>query len=768
MTGKVHRSGFAVQAKRANKRHGRNCRSAPTTPTGVTLSFHRRELARKRERWRATARWDPVDEDVAGRALNIELFQAQLRATDASGDPVETQGQAESSNATGAEFNVHAGSAPAHFYTRELNASPDEVKKTLTGLTTGIAAQVNFFAYGAKKWNVTGVASTDVITTSGNDHGYTAGDQVEFTSLGGAAGLSNGTTYFVIASGLGVRTFKVSTTSGGSAVNFTTDITTGTVHVVKQPRLRFSVYNVTDTAEVVAKNETMTGPNPKLYVTRTFTPAAGKTYEARVSFVSGSGTGFFSHANWHDLGNAAQWSQMVPSDEDPFAAGFLDIPRPKVWFYATRVRAMNRHAGHRCWSAWSEWTTPKNPFSGMLAVGPPAPTGVTLVLDKVEGARRSTWRAKVKWNETPWWFPPDDDPVEGADLYHVQLAVSNNGGTTTSNIRNQTVRADDTDGNQTANANFAWKILGRRHYRARVKAVQEGRAGAWSAWTAWASPGGVPDPPTGVTWSNPTPRLLVAKWTEPVDKTDVDRYRVRVFRQPGSVLVDDGFTDSTRWVYHIPKVDRDNAHKVRVNSVEDPGSLDVDEDVPTGWDAVVESSDVESSDLADTAPIISDIHNANDDPVITALSGFHKCHITYANNGALTEATRTFIRFGTEIRDTASFHQATTDALTATDPPGGAYDLAVPFNGDYQIFVGTEYPFNSAGRRVIGVNIDNVLFDSYSTPAHPTANMRFSPGPFYIPNLTAGDTLQVWTMAATGSGSNLVDAKCTIIYWGAA
>jgi len=71
----------------------------------------------------------------------------------------------------------------------------------------------------------TAVASTDVITTQAT-HGFSAGDNVEFeAALGTAvpAGLTAGTVYYVIATGLTTTAFEVSTTSGGAAVNITAD-----------------------------------------------------------------------------------------------------------------------------------------------------------------------------------------------------------------------------------------------------------------------------------------------------------------------------------------------------------------------------------------------------------------------------------------------------------------------------------------------------------------------------------------------------------------
>lgn len=63
-------------------------------------------------------------------------------------------------------------------------------------------------------------ATTDVITLAA--HGLLAGDRLRFTTTGTLpAGLSLATTYYVIASGLGANTFKVSATLGGAAVDIT-------------------------------------------------------------------------------------------------------------------------------------------------------------------------------------------------------------------------------------------------------------------------------------------------------------------------------------------------------------------------------------------------------------------------------------------------------------------------------------------------------------------------------------------------------------------
>ena len=78
-------------------------------------------------------------------------------------------------------------------------------------------------------YSVTGDASTDVITATG--HIYTANQPVIFSTITGGAGLSANTVYFV--RDISGSTFKVSATSGGAAINFTTNITAGSVIAIQ-------------------------------------------------------------------------------------------------------------------------------------------------------------------------------------------------------------------------------------------------------------------------------------------------------------------------------------------------------------------------------------------------------------------------------------------------------------------------------------------------------------------------------------------------------
>lgn len=72
-------------------------------------------------------------------------------------------------------------------------------------------------------------AAVDDIVDTATAHGFVAGDEVVFPTLTGGTGLTVGRIYYVIAANLAAQTFQVSATAGGAAINFTADITAGTV-----------------------------------------------------------------------------------------------------------------------------------------------------------------------------------------------------------------------------------------------------------------------------------------------------------------------------------------------------------------------------------------------------------------------------------------------------------------------------------------------------------------------------------------------------------
>jgi len=96
----------------------------------------------------------------------------------------------------------------------------------------GVAATHQYYVYDTSvvptylSNSVTGNSTTDVITDTG--HSYGANAPIVFTAITGGAGLTVGTVYFVRNPVAGVS-YELSSTSGGALLNFTTDITAGTV-----------------------------------------------------------------------------------------------------------------------------------------------------------------------------------------------------------------------------------------------------------------------------------------------------------------------------------------------------------------------------------------------------------------------------------------------------------------------------------------------------------------------------------------------------------
>jgi hypothetical protein len=105
-------------------------------------------------------------------------------------------------------------------------------------------------------------AATDDIIDTAADHNMVAGQRVVFTALTGGTGLSTNVPYWVVATSLGARTFRVATTRGGTAIGFSADITAGTI----QP---WGYYTTADAATLGAALNKYFGIS-KVYGTRVF------------------------------------------------------------------------------------------------------------------------------------------------------------------------------------------------------------------------------------------------------------------------------------------------------------------------------------------------------------------------------------------------------------------------------------------------------------------------------------------------------------------
>jgi hypothetical protein len=132
-------------------------------------------------------------------ALNLKANSASPTLT---GNTIITGSGAASASTSIVSGSVFSGGTP-------LTALPKSLIQPAVNLYTG----------------VTGIASTDIITVVG--HAFANGDTVAFSSLTGGTGLSANSKYFVVS--VSGNTFQLSLTSGGAAINFTTDITAGTI-----------------------------------------------------------------------------------------------------------------------------------------------------------------------------------------------------------------------------------------------------------------------------------------------------------------------------------------------------------------------------------------------------------------------------------------------------------------------------------------------------------------------------------------------------------
>jgi len=137
---------------------------------------------------------------------------------------------------TGGQVNL-SGGGTSDFGTYGLMADGYSPTPVFTG-------QARAQAFGAPRIEkaITIDASTDTFTAT--SHGLAAGDQVTFKVSSGTlpTPLNTTSTFFVIASGLGANTFKVSATEGGSSVDIS-GATTGTYQVVRQGVTSVDVIN---------------------------------------------------------------------------------------------------------------------------------------------------------------------------------------------------------------------------------------------------------------------------------------------------------------------------------------------------------------------------------------------------------------------------------------------------------------------------------------------------------------------------------------------
>ncbi len=138
-------------------------------------------------------------------------------------------------------------------------------------LAAGAAAQVTL---------ATSAAADDIVDTAAA-HGFSAGDAVVFTTLTGGAGLVTGHRYYVIAANLAATTFQVSLTAGGAAVNFTTDITAGSVQEVVPATYLATLYEAREKTIRVERD----GPGAAQFAINRTSPECTETILAQGNLV---------------------------------------------------------------------------------------------------------------------------------------------------------------------------------------------------------------------------------------------------------------------------------------------------------------------------------------------------------------------------------------------------------------------------------------------------------------------------------------------------
>lgn len=118
-----------------------------------------------------------------------------------------------------------------------LDAATDAIDDTL-GVVRARTEAVVTLALSA--------AADDIVDTAAA-HGFFVGDRIRFATLTGGAGLSTAIDYYVLpgvvtlgVNSLTATSFQVALYPGGPAINFTTDITAGTVGLVVSPSVKLA------------------------------------------------------------------------------------------------------------------------------------------------------------------------------------------------------------------------------------------------------------------------------------------------------------------------------------------------------------------------------------------------------------------------------------------------------------------------------------------------------------------------------------------------
>lgn len=232
-----------------------------------------------------------------------------------------------------------------------------------------------------------GVASTDTLTSTA--HGLLSADPIRFLSLVGGTGLTVGTTYYVIASGLTTDAFKISATLAGSAVDVTTDISSGTFYKVTSdaaaPEIEIMRIEVWDVSQTPKKFVALLGSRYGEYVNSS---AAGwEVVNGRVSLTNAHELSIDPTIHQLRIWGYAPWPKLTSANGITLSAeqeyALLDY---------VRVEAIKMLLGSR--ELFTQWQTASRNTDTSLAA-------LAGLLDRVEASWRRRARSLAVLREAP-------------------------------------------------------------------------------------------------------------------------------------------------------------------------------------------------------------------------------------------------------------------------------------------------------------------------------------------------------------------------------
>ena len=153
----------------------------------------------------------------------------------------------------------------------------------------------------------------------------------------------------------------------------------------------------------------------------------------------------------------------------------------------------------------------------------------------------------------------------------------------------------------------------------------------------------------------------------------------------------------------------------------------------------------------------------SDGAALIRSNGIPRVILEYLAGGTLTNNTDMYVRFGTETTDTDSFWAATTDALNSV--PTSAYDITLPFDGQYEVVVTASFGANATNRRDLGVELNGTIFRRMNyAPASGTVSHRC--GFTEVIPASSGDTLRFFALQNSGAGLALDNYRVSVQFLG--